>query len=1207
MITIGGLLLLAAASVEAQIAFRASASGSSAVGASPTFIATNSVVVNAGSVTINRPAGVVQSDILIAQITVKGIRTVTPPGVAGDWNLIDSTSSTSFTQAIFWRRVIVVASEPASYTFTFSGSDRAVGNVTAYRNVDPVGSPLDVFGVNAGSAASMTLPTITTTQTNTLLVALLGSSRAGNNHGIPTGMTTQEYQFASGAGPNGVTTSLDEQAMPTPGSSGAKTATMSSSSDYVAHLLALAGGSALSIPVPTGTVAGDVMVASIAVRPCTTGGGACTLTINTPAGWTLLSTISQTTGGSTGSRLAVYYRVATAADPGATYTWGFGGSPAHTGAVGGISSFSGVDTTSPIVANAGQATASSSSHATPSISTGTVTNTMLVGTFSVNASGTWTPPGGMTEAVDISSIPPTSNVGISLQMTYMAQAAAGSVGPFTATLSNPPAANTGATYLLALRPGIFLNHYAISVVSATVANCDYAQITITGHDATHNPVVPPAGRSLTLNTSIGSGAWQAGTVAGSGAWTPSGSNNGVATYVWPGGTEQSVTVRLRQTAVTSLNINLNDGFVTEGVGEDPTISFVNSAFRISDGAGNAASIGSQIAGKASNVGFGAQTLYLQAVRTDTNTGACTSLYASGTDVSITVGAQCNNPASCTQNLTLTSSAASSNTAIFVPSGAYATSMNFRFTTANAEAPFALNYADAGQITLLFRGALPSPPANQFITGTSNAFVVRPFGFAFRGANASTAASHGTNQTATVLAAAGDNFTMTLGAYLWANGQDVNNDGIPDAGVNLTGNGLTPNFAATTTVSATANLPGVALGSMSRASGAATITSAQWSGGSAVINDWQYSEVGNVFLAASASSYLGDATANVAGDSGMDGTGAAGGYIGRFRPKQFAVSGGTLANRSDLACAPASTFTYMNETFQLGFTLTAQNAQGSTTQNYTGAYAKLGVTTFSNWSLGARSGTTNLTSRIDSSLAPAGSWSNGVANVTITTDILRALPDNPDGPYAALQLGIAPVDSDTTGMASFNFDADNNGINERTNLGVTTEARFGRLRLDNALGPETSVLPIPITLEYWNGSGFATNALDSCTTLNSSDIALDFTPVTNLIACETRVQAANVAFSSGVGTLALTAPGSGNNGTVLLTANLGTAAGNYCNAASSYVPATNAAKSYLLGRWNDASDPDGNPNTLYDDKPTGRAAFGLYGSQPKNFIYFRENY
>jgi len=548
-------------------------------------------------------------------------------------------------------------------------------------------------------------------------------------------------------------------------------------------------------------------------------------------------------------------------------------------------------------------------------------------------------------------------------------------GTRTATLSGPNA-NTGATHMLALRPGQAITHYSISAVSTTVANCDYAQITITGHDANHNVIAPPSGRSLTLSTSTASGVWQGpGIVAGTGAWTPSGANNGSATYLWPG-TETSFTVLLRQTAVTTLSINVNDGSLVEGAGtDDPSISFVNSALRISDGANGPASIPTQIAGKPSNVGFGQQTLYLQAVRTDNNTGACVSIFPINTDVSVQVGAQCNNPASCTQNLALTSSALSSNSAVFVPSGAFATSMNFRFTTANAEAPFVLNYGDAGQITLQFRAALPSPPANQFVSGTSNAFVVRPFGFAFLKNAALQPIQHSVDGvTASALAAAGDDFSMTVAAYRWSNGQDSNNDGIPDTGVNLVGNGLTPNFAGTTNVSVTSNLPGVAPGTLTRSSGAATVTAAEWSGGAATINNWRYDEVGNIFLAASSTAYLGTVGADIAGKSGYDGSGPAGGYVGRFKPKKFALSGvaSPVTTRSSASCSPASSFTYMNERLLLKFNLTAQNAAGTTTQNYTGTYARLVLTNFGVWSLAARDVTTatNLTARVfDPSVSP----------------------------------------------------------------------------------------------------------------------------------------------------------------------------------------------------------------------------------------------
>ena len=44
--------------------------------------------------------------------------------------------------------------------------------------------------------------------------------------------------------------------------------------------------------------------------------------------------------------------------------------------------------------------------------------------------------------------------------------------------------------------------------------------------------------------------------------------------------------------------------------------------------------------------------------------------------------------------------------------------------------------------------------------------------------------------------------------------------------------------------------------------------------------------------------------------------------------------------------------------------------------------------------------------------------------------------------------------------------------------------------------------------------------------------------------------------------------------------------------------TPADRSYLQGRWAPAS---------YNHDPYATVGFGIYGAQPKNFIYFRENY
>lgn len=215
------------------------------------------------------------------------------------------------------------------------------------------------------------------------------------------------------------------------------------------------GSGSLAISVPPGTLTDDVMIASVTFRPCSnSSGNACSTTLTAPSGWTLVRNVNNTTGGGTGgygSRLFIYRRVATSSEP-SSYTWTFGGTPSQSGTAGGILSFSGVDTSNPIVVENGQTTAGPSNHSAPSLNTGTIANTMLVSSHAVNSSGTWTKPASMTERVDRSSLTPNNNLGISLEINTEAYATAGATGTRTASLSSPPTGDTGSTHMLALRP-----------------------------------------------------------------------------------------------------------------------------------------------------------------------------------------------------------------------------------------------------------------------------------------------------------------------------------------------------------------------------------------------------------------------------------------------------------------------------------------------------------------------------------------------------------------------------------------------------------------------------------------------------------------------------------------------------------------------------------------------------------------------------------
>src|SRR5947208_8029844 len=167
-------------------------------------------------------------------------------------------------------------------------------------------------------------------------------------------------------------------------------------------------------------------------------------------GWTLLRRIDNSTTAS----MAVYWKAADSnesgrvcpGDNGAGYDWAFTPTSGTKTMVGSISAYSGVNASTPIDVENGLATASSTTHSTPSITT-TVANAMVVASFAVNNSNAttnqWTPPAGMTERIDRGPTP-------AIESAELLQALAGPTGVKTATAVR---SGVGAAHILALKPG----------------------------------------------------------------------------------------------------------------------------------------------------------------------------------------------------------------------------------------------------------------------------------------------------------------------------------------------------------------------------------------------------------------------------------------------------------------------------------------------------------------------------------------------------------------------------------------------------------------------------------------------------------------------------------------------------------------------------------------------------------------------------------
>jgi MSHA biogenesis protein MshQ len=221
------VLLLAMDAAQAAVTFRAAA----------TFKRRDP-----GTVTVNKPAGTVSGDLMLAAIATAYKDSATISAPAG-WTLVRFSDKTSGDPAnrLYTYYKVAGGSEPASYGWSFSGDhDGAVGFIASFIGVDTA-SPIDASAAQTtGSSVSHIAPTVTTTVAGDMLVTVheFGSSR---NWTKPTGMTEAADLYSQdSAEDHGVSMELNYEARPTAGATGTRTATASADADYgAAHAIAL--------------------------------------------------------------------------------------------------------------------------------------------------------------------------------------------------------------------------------------------------------------------------------------------------------------------------------------------------------------------------------------------------------------------------------------------------------------------------------------------------------------------------------------------------------------------------------------------------------------------------------------------------------------------------------------------------------------------------------------------------------------------------------------------------------------------------------------------------------------------------------------------------------------------------------------------------------------------------------------------------------
>src|SRR5205809_189762 len=174
--TTGGITLEGSTAVQATAGATGAKTATNGAGTSypgTTHILALRGVGGGGSttLTITKPAGVAQNDVMIASIAVgPSTATITAPG----WTLVrrtDNASGTSNSLAVYSK--LAGAAEPASYDWTFSaGHTGAAGGIQAFSGADPATDAED--GQTTTSRTSHAPPSVNTTLSNTMIITSNG-------------------------------------------------------------------------------------------------------------------------------------------------------------------------------------------------------------------------------------------------------------------------------------------------------------------------------------------------------------------------------------------------------------------------------------------------------------------------------------------------------------------------------------------------------------------------------------------------------------------------------------------------------------------------------------------------------------------------------------------------------------------------------------------------------------------------------------------------------------------------------------------------------------------------------------------------------------------------------------------------------------------------------------------------------------------------
>jgi hypothetical protein len=216
--------------------------------------ATSSTSSAATSRSVTKPTGTVQGDVLVAVVTHDGAADAV---TASGWTLLQYASGSNINAGIYYK--VAGASEPASYTFSTVNSHAIGASIVAYNNVSTT-APVDAFTLQVNAAgANMAAPAAWSTSSQGRILFVGGVSNSSSI--TPASGMTELIDTGS----TGIRVYMAEEAMIANGSTGTKTATISSASFASIAALVVLRPSYSAMTADAGGVAPASIIAADAI------------------------------------------------------------------------------------------------------------------------------------------------------------------------------------------------------------------------------------------------------------------------------------------------------------------------------------------------------------------------------------------------------------------------------------------------------------------------------------------------------------------------------------------------------------------------------------------------------------------------------------------------------------------------------------------------------------------------------------------------------------------------------------------------------------------------------------------------------------------------------------------------------------------------------------------------------------------------------